>query len=86
MKKTLFIVAIAGMASLVACGPSAEEKAKTEKAKADSLAKIRHDSLDMVAKKQKADDSAKAAQAKAADTTKAATDMKDGDKKEEKKK
>ena len=40
MKKVLSIVAIAAMTALVACGPSAEEKAKMEadlKAKADSI-------------------------------------------------
>jgi hypothetical protein len=39
MKKVLSIVAIAAMTALVACGPSAEEKAKMEadlKAKTDS--------------------------------------------------
>ena len=38
MKKVLSLVAIAAMTTLVACGPSAEEKAATEKAKQDSIA------------------------------------------------
>ncbi len=81
MKKTLFIVAIAGMASLVACGPSAEQKAAAEKAKADSVAAAhRADSLAMAAKKQHMDDSIKAASMKA-DSSKPA----EGEKKEEKK-
>ena len=40
MKKVLSLVAIAAMTPLVACGPSAEEKAATEKAKQDSLAEV----------------------------------------------
>ena len=84
MKKTLFIVSIAGMACLVACGPSAEQKAAAEKAKADSIAAAhRADSLAQAAKKMHMDDSIKAAQMKAAaDSAKPA----DGDKKDEKKK
>ncbi len=75
------IVSLAGMAFLVACGPSAEQKAAMEKAKADSVAAVkRADSLAMAAKKQHMDDSIKAAQAKAAaDSTKPA------DKKDDKK-
>ena len=38
MKKLLSLVAIAGMFSLVACGPSKEEQEKAEKAKQDSIA------------------------------------------------
>ncbi len=38
MKKVFTLVALAGMFSLVACGPSAEEIAAKEKAKADSIA------------------------------------------------
>ena len=37
MKKVLTLVTIAGMFTLVACGPSAEEIAKKEKAKQDSI-------------------------------------------------
>jgi hypothetical protein len=38
MKKVLTLIAIAAMSTLVACGPSAEEKAAAEKAKQDSIA------------------------------------------------
>ena len=37
MKKLLTIAAVAGMFAFIACGPSAEDKAKAEKMKADSL-------------------------------------------------
>lgn len=75
MKKTLFILSIAGMASLVACGPSADQKAAAEKAKTDSMAAAhRADSLAMAAKQQHMQDSAKAAQMKADTTKKAAGD------------
>jgi hypothetical protein len=85
MKKTLFVIAIAGMACLVACGPSAEQKAAMQKAKDDSVAAVhRTDSLNMVAKKQHMDDSIKAAQMKADSASKPAEDAK-GDKKMDKK-
>lgn len=79
MKKTLFVLSIAGMAFLVACGPSAEQKAAAEKAKADSIAAAnRQDSLAKAAVKQHMDDSIKQAAAKAAaDTMKMADDKKD---------
>lgn len=87
MKKTLFVITIAGMACLVACGPSAEQKAAVEKAKADSVAAVhRADSMAMVAKKQHADDSIKAAQMKADSASKPAEDAKAADKKMDKKK
>ena len=38
MKKVLFTLLTAGFMALVACGPSAEEKAATEKAMKDSIA------------------------------------------------
>ncbi len=38
MKKVLFTLLSAGFIALVACGPSAEEKAATEKAMQDSIA------------------------------------------------
>jgi len=84
MKKTLLFASIAGMACLIACGPSADQKAAAEKAKADSVAAAhRADSLAQVAKKMKMDDSIKNAQMKAAaDSAKPA----EGDKKDEKKK
>lgn len=83
MRKTLLFVSIAGMACLVACGPSAEQKAAAEKAKADSIAAAhRADSLAQAAKKMHMDDSIKAAQMKAAaDTVKPMEDKKDEKKK-----
>lgn len=48
MKKVLSIIAVAAVATFVACGPSAEEKAKAEeaaKATADSIAKALEASL-----------------------------------------
>ncbi len=38
MKKVLFTLLTAGFIALVACGPSAEEKAAAEKATLDSIA------------------------------------------------
>ena len=38
MKKLVTLVAVAGMFTFYACGPSAEEKAAMEKAKQDSIA------------------------------------------------
>lgn len=40
MKKVFTLVALAGMFTFVACGPSAEEIAKIEKAKQDSIAAV----------------------------------------------
>jgi len=40
MKKLLTLVAVAGMFTFVACGPSAEEKAAKEKAQQDSIAAV----------------------------------------------
>jgi hypothetical protein len=87
MKKTLIFASIAGMACLVACGPSAEQKAAAEKAKADSVAAAhRQDSLAMVAKQMKMQDSLKNVQMKmAADSAAAAAKPAEGDKKDEKK-
>ena len=87
MKKFLFIGAIAGMAFLVACGQSAEQKAAAAKAKADSMAAAHsQDSLMQASKKQHMDDSIKAAAAKAAADTAKPAESKEGEKKEEKKK
>ncbi len=71
MKKVLSIIAIAAVsATFVACGPSAEELAAQEKAKADSLAQVAAadstriaDSLAIIAKA--AEDSIAREQAKA---------------------
>ena len=40
MKKLFTLVAVAGMFTFTACGPSAEEKAAMEKAKQDSIAAV----------------------------------------------
>jgi len=37
MKKILSLIVVAGFATLIACGPSAEEKAAAEKARQDSI-------------------------------------------------
>lgn len=37
MKKVLSLIIISGFAALIACGPSAEEKAAAEKARQDSI-------------------------------------------------
>ncbi len=39
MKKSLSILAFAGLLAIVACGPSAEDKAAMDKKKQDSIAK-----------------------------------------------
>lgn len=63
MKKVLSILVIAGVAVLVACGPSAEEKAAAEKKKADSIAREQAIADSIAAAKQKAfDDSVANAQ------------------------
>ncbi len=56
MKKVLALLMIAGMFSVVACGPSAEEKTKMEEA-----AKMQADSI-AAAAQQAADQAAAAAQ------------------------
>ena len=45
MKKVIYSVAIAATFLTVACGPSAEEIAKKEAARMDSIAKVTSDSL-----------------------------------------
>lgn len=46
MKKSLLVFAAIGVAAMVACGPSAEEKAKVEQARMDSIEQVRvQDSL-----------------------------------------
>jgi uncharacterized protein (DUF2147 family) len=40
MKKVLSLVVLGGMFAFYACGPSAEEKAKMEQAKQDSIAAV----------------------------------------------
>jgi len=55
MKKVIYSVAVAATFLIVACGPSAEEIAKKEAARMDSIAKVTADSLAVIeAEKQKA--------------------------------
>jgi hypothetical protein len=55
MKKVIYSVAVAATMLIVACGPSAEEIAKKEAARMDSIAKVTADSLAVIeAEKQKA--------------------------------
>jgi len=72
MKKFLTLIAVAGIFTFVACGPSAEQKAAAEKAKADSIAKA--DSMNRAQQasmmKAKSDSIAKAAASKSDSTKK----------------
>jgi len=52
MKKSLTIAAFAGMFAIVACGPSAEEKAAKEKATQDSIAAVEQAKVDSIAAEQ----------------------------------
>ena len=72
MKKVLSLVVIAAMITLVACGPSAEEKAATEKAKQDSIAATEKAKQDSIAASEAAMAEAEAAKAQAAVDTAAA--------------
>ena len=54
MKKLITLVAVAGMFSFYACGPSAEEKAAMEKAKQDSIAAVEAANAAAEAAKQQA--------------------------------
>jgi len=49
MKKVLSILLVAGIATFVACGPSAEEKAAMDKARQDSIATVQKAYDDSVA-------------------------------------
>ncbi len=71
MKKLLYLAAFAGMFAFVACGPSAEEKAKAEaKRIADSTAKA--DSINQVIEKARLDSIAKVNEKMIADSIEAA--------------
>ena len=59
MKKSLSILAIASALAITACGPSAEEKAATEKKKQDSIATVEKAKADEIAAAQVAKDKAK---------------------------
>jgi hypothetical protein len=88
MKKVFTLVAVASMFTLVACGPSAEEKAAKEKATQDSIAAVEAaKAAEEAAKAQAITDStnafnaAKEAEAKrVADSTEAAAKDKKGGK------
>jgi protein involved in sex pheromone biosynthesis len=71
MKKILGLAIIAGVFSLSACGPSAEEKAAAEKAVQDSIAaaEAQLQAAEEAARAQAVQDSLNAAAAAAADTT-----------------
>jgi hypothetical protein len=45
MKKLLSVILISGMFAIVACGPSAQEKADAEKRMQDSIAQVAADSM-----------------------------------------
>lgn len=65
MKKTLTLLALAGMFAFSSCGPSKEELEKKEQARKDSIAKDSADKAAATAAKQKAyDDSVAAVQMK----------------------
>jgi hypothetical protein len=64
MKKLFALVVVAGMAAMVACGPSAEELAAKEKAKQDSIAAAQKAIDDSIAAAQKLIDDSIAAKAK----------------------
>ena len=80
MKKLFTLVAVASISALVACGPSAEEKAAMEKAKQDSIAAVEAaNAAAQAAEAQRIQDSTTAANAAAeaeakriADSTEAA--------------
>ena len=69
MKKVLFTLLTAGFIALVACGPSAEEKAATEKAMQDSIAAAEQASGAMM-EQAAMQDSANAAMSAPADSAK----------------
>ena len=69
MKKVLFTLLTAGFIALVACGPSAEEKAATEKALQDSIAAAEQASGAMM-EQAAMQDSANAAMSAPADSAK----------------
>jgi hypothetical protein len=66
MKKVIYSVAVAATFLIVACGPSAEEIAKKEAARMDSIAKVTADSLSAIEaqKQQMMQDSINAAMEK----------------------
>jgi len=55
MKKIIFLFFVAGMFSLISCGPSAEELKALEQARLDSIAKVEADSLAALAEQARLD-------------------------------
>ena len=82
MKKLFTVLFIAGAMSIVACGPSAEEKAAKEKAKNDSIAAAQkaQATQDSIAAVAKAQEEAAAAALKAKEDSIAAAAAKKGSK------
>lgn len=75
MKKALTFVALASITALVACGPSAEEKAAAEKAKQDSITAVEAaKAAEEAAKAQQAADSTAKYAADQEEKSKAAAD------------
>lgn len=64
MKKLLSLIAVAGIFTFVACGPSAEEKAKAEQLIQDSLAQVEQQRINdsIAAAEQAVNDSIAAAE------------------------
>jgi len=79
MKKLFSLLVIAGLATLIACGPSAEEKAAAEKKKQDSIAAVQKAIDDSIAAAQQAiDDSIAVAKQQAYDDSVANATKKGG--------
>ncbi len=72
MKKLFSLLVIVGMAAMIACGPSAQEKAAKEKAKQDSIAKVQKAKDDSIAAVKKVKDDSIAAVKKVKDDSIAA--------------
>ncbi len=75
MKKIFALLLVSGMAVMLACGPSAEEKAAAEKAKADSIAaaeKAKADSIQAAEEEAAAKEKAKQDSIAKADSIEAA--------------
>jgi len=75
MKKVLSLLLVAGMATIVSCGPSAEEKAAAEKAIQDSIANVAQMQADsLAAVEMAAQEAAAAAEKMVADSIAAAAE------------
>ena len=79
MKKLLALTLVAGLFAVVSCGPSAEDKAKAEQAKKDSIEQV--EKADSIATAEKAvQDSINAIETAKQDSIKAAEEAKAGKK------